>query len=69
MLPYPNDWFTRPDPTSATGRRLNLPALGMPGTIAISEPTPLLEIAESTRTDAGTLVLAPCFADCPQPGR
>ena len=21
MLPYPNDWFTKPDATSATGRR------------------------------------------------
>lgn len=56
--------------TAMPGRlQLRLRALGMPGTIAISEPTPLLEIAESTRTDAGTLVLAPCFADCPQPGR
>ena len=30
MLPYPNDWFTRPDPTSATGRRLDLDPLAMP---------------------------------------
>jgi hypothetical protein len=30
MLPYPNDWFTRPDPTSATGRRLDLNVLAMP---------------------------------------
>lgn len=30
MLPYPNDWFTRPDPSSATGRRLDLNALAMP---------------------------------------
>src|SRR6202035_609286 len=34
MLPYPNDWFTRPDPTSATGRRLYLNALSMPRKIA-----------------------------------
>ncbi|MHB8329940.1 MAG: hypothetical protein ACYDD6_10025 [Acidimicrobiales bacterium] len=33
MLPYPNDWFTRPDPTSATGRRLNLNVLAMPRNI------------------------------------
>ena len=30
MLPYPNDWFTKDDPSSATGRRLDLNALGMP---------------------------------------
>ncbi|MHB8594704.1 MAG: hypothetical protein ACYDB3_10320 [Acidimicrobiales bacterium] len=30
MLPYPNDWFTRYDPTSATGRRLDLNVLAMP---------------------------------------
>src|SRR5207248_8769904 len=30
MLPYPNDWFTQPDPTSRTGRRLNLNVLAMP---------------------------------------
>jgi len=30
MLPYPNDWFTKPDPTSATGRRVDLTVLGMP---------------------------------------
>src|SRR5437762_1917591 len=30
LLPFPNDWFTKPDPTSATGRRLDLPSLGMP---------------------------------------
>jgi hypothetical protein len=30
MLPYPNDWFTKPDPTSATGRRLDLTIAGMP---------------------------------------
>jgi hypothetical protein len=33
MLPYPNDWFTRPDPTSATGRRLDLNVLAMPQNI------------------------------------
>ena len=30
MLPYPNDWFTRPDAGSKTGRRLDLTRLGMP---------------------------------------
>ncbi|HEX4654461.1 MAG TPA: hypothetical protein VH274_01825, partial [Mycobacteriales bacterium] len=30
MLPYPNDWFTTADSTSATGRRLDLVAAAMP---------------------------------------
>ncbi|MEA2645831.1 MAG: hypothetical protein QOE92_914 [Chloroflexota bacterium] len=30
MLPYPNDWFTKADPSSATGRRLDLVIEGMP---------------------------------------
>jgi hypothetical protein len=34
MLPYPNDWFTKSDPTSATGRRLNLNVLAMPKNFA-----------------------------------
>ncbi|HWA67826.1 MAG TPA: hypothetical protein VG899_15800 [Mycobacteriales bacterium] len=34
LLPYPNDWFTKADPTSATGRRLDLNELAMPKNIA-----------------------------------
>ncbi|HEV7526612.1 MAG TPA: hypothetical protein VGP92_16710 [Acidimicrobiia bacterium] len=30
LLPFPNDHFTRADPSSPTGRRLDLPASGMP---------------------------------------
>lgn len=30
MLPFPNDFFTKADPSSATGRRLDLSALAMP---------------------------------------
>jgi len=30
LLPYPNDWFTKDDPTSATGRRLDLTMPMMP---------------------------------------
>jgi len=30
LLPWPNDNFTRPDPKSPTGRRVDLPADGMP---------------------------------------
>src|SRR4051794_13692324 len=30
MLPFPNDYFTTADPSTATGRRLDLNLLGMP---------------------------------------
>ncbi|HWC34664.1 MAG TPA: hypothetical protein VG650_07530 [Mycobacteriales bacterium] len=42
MLPYPNDWFTKSDPTSATGRRLDLNPLAMPRNISglPIDPTP-----------------------------
>jgi hypothetical protein len=42
MLPYPNDWFTKSDPSSATGRRLDLNELAMPRNIAglPIDPTP-----------------------------
>ena len=30
LLPFPNDLFTRPDPTSATGVRVDLPQAAMP---------------------------------------
>jgi hypothetical protein len=30
MLPFPNDFFTRPDPTAATGRRLDFERSSMP---------------------------------------
>jgi hypothetical protein len=34
LLPFPNDRFTRADPTTPTGRRLDLPAAGMPANAA-----------------------------------
>jgi hypothetical protein len=34
LLPFPNDYFTRADPTTVTGLRLNLPLTGMPRNIA-----------------------------------
>ena len=34
MLPYPNDWLTRYDPSSATGRRLDMNILAMPRNVA-----------------------------------
>src|SRR5689334_23132963 len=30
MLPFPNDYFTKADPTTPTGRRLDFALLGMP---------------------------------------
>src|SRR5438270_410507 len=47
MLPYPNDWFTKPDPTSATGRRLDLVVAAMPRNVA-GEP---IEAQEWNRND------------------
>src|SRR4051794_14745181 len=34
LLPFPNDYFTRADPASPTGRRLNLALTAMPRNIA-----------------------------------
>jgi hypothetical protein len=34
LLPFPNDYFTVADPTTATGRRLNLSPLAMPRNLA-----------------------------------
>src|SRR4051794_25385499 len=56
MLPYPNDWFTKPDPTSATGRRVDLNILAMPRN-ASGKP---IEPAEWNRSDgfsAGAQIL------------
>ncbi|MFD2767176.1 hypothetical protein [Micromonospora eburnea] len=33
LLPFPNDYFTVPDPTSHTGRRVQLPATSMPANV------------------------------------
>ena len=44
LLPYPNDWFTRHDPTSATGRRLDLNVLAMPRNV---EGKPIVHLLES----------------------
>ena len=33
LLPWPNDRFTRADPSTSTGRRLDLPADGMPANV------------------------------------
>ena len=33
-LPFPNDLYTKPDPTSATGRRIDFNLLAMPRNVA-----------------------------------
>ena len=56
LLPFPNDWFTKPDPNSATRRRLDLSVLGMPTNVA-GKP---IEPAEWNRSDgfsAGSQIL------------
>jgi hypothetical protein len=56
MLPYPNDWFTRPDPTSATGRRLDLNILAMPRNIA-GKPIDPGALNDSDGFSAGSEIL------------
>jgi hypothetical protein len=56
LLPYPNDWFTKPDPTSATGRRLDLNALAMPRNIE-GKPVEPQEWNRSDGFSAGAQIL------------
>jgi hypothetical protein len=56
MLPYPNDWFTRSDPTSATGRRLDLNALAMPRNI-LGKPIDPSDYNQSDGFSAGATLL------------
>ncbi len=56
LLPYPNDWFTRHDPTSATGRRLDLNVLAMPHN-AEGKPIEPLEWNRSDGFSAGAQIL------------
>ena len=56
MLPYPNDWFTKPDSTSATGRRLDLNILGMPRN-AEGKPIETQEWNRSDGFSAGAQIL------------
>jgi hypothetical protein len=56
LLPYPNDWFTKPDPTSLTGRRLDLTLLGMPRNAA-GKPIEPLEWNRSDGFSAGAQIL------------
>ncbi len=34
LLPYPNDWWTRPDTSTVTGRRVDFPLAAMPRNVA-----------------------------------
>jgi hypothetical protein len=56
MLPYPNDWFTRPDASSATGRRLDLDVLAMPRNIA-GKPVDPSQWNRSDGFSAGSTIL------------
>jgi hypothetical protein len=56
LLPYPNDWLTRPDSTSATGRRLDLNPLAMPRNIA-GKPVDPSAWNESDGFSAGSEIL------------
>ncbi|HET6911220.1 MAG TPA: hypothetical protein VFH54_17970 [Mycobacteriales bacterium] len=56
MLPYPNDWFTKPDTTSATGRRLDLNVLAMPRNVA-GKPIEPQEWNRSDGFSAGAQIL------------
>jgi hypothetical protein len=56
MLPYPNDWFTKPDANSNTGRRLDFTALAMPRNIT-GKPVEPLEWNRSDGFSAGSQIL------------
>ena len=56
MLPYPNDWFTKPDATSATGRLLDLTLAAMPRNAA-GKPIETLEWNRSDGFSAGAQIL------------
>src|SRR3954447_26162017 len=56
MLPYPNDWFTKPDASSATGRRLDLNVLAMPRNAA-GKPIEPQEWNRSDGFSAGAQIL------------
>ncbi|HET7531401.1 MAG TPA: hypothetical protein VFJ98_10620 [Mycobacteriales bacterium] len=56
LLPYPNDWFTKPDASSATGRRLDLDLLAMPRNIE-GKPVEPQEWNRSDGFSAGAQIL------------
>jgi hypothetical protein len=56
MLPFPNDWFTKPDTTSATGRRLDLTLAMMPRNVN-QKPIEPLAFNASDGFSAGAQIL------------
>jgi hypothetical protein len=56
MLPYPNDWFTKSDPASATGRRLDFNVAAMPRNTA-GKPIDPSEFNRSDGFSAGATIL------------
>ncbi|MGI8493262.1 MAG: hypothetical protein ACR2KC_07105 [Acidimicrobiales bacterium] len=56
MLPYPNDWWTHPDPTAATGRRLDLTLAAMPRNVA-GKPINPADYNRSDGFSAGSQIL------------
>ena len=56
MLPYPNDWFTRYDPTSATGTRLDFNVLAMPRNVE-RKPIDPSDYDDSDGFSAGSTIL------------
>src|SRR4051812_46695337 len=56
LYPWPNDLFTRADPTTATGLRLDLPLTGMPKNIA-GKPIDPTEINRNDGFSPGSLIV------------
>ena len=56
LLPYPNDWFTKPDSTSVTGRRLDLVQAAMPRNVD-QKPIETLPFDASDGFSAGAQIL------------
>lgn len=56
MLPYPNDWFTKADTTSATGRRLDFNVAAMPRNAA-GKPIDPSDYNRSDGFSAGATIL------------
>src|SRR3954449_9839784 len=57
LYPWPNDRFTKPDPTTATGLRLNLQLADMPSNVA-GKPIDPTEFNRNDGFSPGTLIVA-----------
>src|SRR3954453_2592723 len=56
LYPWPNDLFTRADPSTATGLRLDLPLTGMPKNIA-GKPIDPTEMNRNDGFSPGSLIV------------